>query len=144
MDSGQLSEGADIVLAGPGVDLVAGRERPHRQAHPHDQACHVVTEHEGHAVGQDQLELAVPDLGVEEVDARRPHLHQDVMLTDTGLGHLSHLQAVFAAVPADCERFHDFSSLSSRASAAAVPIPEEAPVTSAAGRVAVTLDSLID
>ncbi len=108
MDSGQLSEGADGVLAGPGVDLVAGRERPHRRARPHDQACHVVTEHEGHAVGQDQLELAVPDLGVEQVDARRPHLHQDVMLTDTGLGHLPHLQAVFAAVPADYERFHYF------------------------------------
>jgi hypothetical protein len=28
------------------------------------------------------------------------------MLADTGLGHLSHLHAVFAAVPADCERFH--------------------------------------
>jgi hypothetical protein len=48
MDSGQLGEGADVVLAGPGADLVARRERPHRRAHPHDQACHVVTEHEGH------------------------------------------------------------------------------------------------
>jgi hypothetical protein len=128
MDGGQLSEGADIVRAGPGVDLVAGRERPHRRAHPHDPARQVVAEHEGHPVGQDPLELAVPDLGVQEVDARRPHRHQDVMLADTGLGHLPHLHAVLAAVPAHCERLHHASSLSSR--------------QRAAGRVAGILDSL--
>ena len=142
MDSGQLSEGADVVRARPGVDLIAGRERPHCRAHPYDPARHVVTEHERHAVGQDPLELAVPDLGVEKVDARRPHLHQDVMLTDTGLGHLPHLQAVLAAVAADHERFHYFSSPSSR-ERAAFPVPEEAPVTSVTGRVAVILDSWI-
>src|SRR5438034_876443 len=31
MDGGQLSEGADGIRAGPGVDLVAGRERPRRR-----------------------------------------------------------------------------------------------------------------
>src|SRR5205823_4090397 len=65
----------------------------------------------------DQLELAVPDLGIQQVDARRPHRHQHVMLADIGLGHLAPLHAVFAAIPADYERFHEVSSLSSRASA---------------------------
>jgi hypothetical protein len=39
------------------------------------------------------------------------------MGTDIGGAHLAHLHAVFAAVPADYERFHCFSSLSSRGSA---------------------------
>jgi hypothetical protein len=65
-----------------------------RRARPYDHAGHVVTEHERHPVGQDLLELAVPDLGVQQVDARRPHLHQHVIGTDTGLGHLAHLHAV--------------------------------------------------
>ena len=58
---------ADRALVGTGVHLVTDVEPPHPRPHPNNLAGDVVAQDEWHPVGQDDLELAAADLGVEQV-----------------------------------------------------------------------------
>src|SRR5207248_1588446 len=77
----EFGEGADAVLVGPGVDLVAHREAGDGRADPDDRSCEVVAQNERETVGHERLEVSVADPEVQRVDARRVDLDQDVVGT---------------------------------------------------------------
>ena len=80
----ELGERPDAILIGPRINLVAHREAPHVGSHARDDAGDVVPKHERRPVGQDEPELAVPDLGVQRVDASGADPDQDVAVSQLG------------------------------------------------------------
>ena len=106
VDGDELREGADPVLVRSRVDLVAWLELPHPRPDPDHDTGHVVAQDERRAIGQDELELPVPDLGVQGVDARGVDLDQHVVLAHLGLRHLAGPKAAAASVAVDDECPH--------------------------------------
>jgi hypothetical protein len=77
-----LGEGPHATVARPPVDLVTHGEARHGGADVTDDAGEVVAEYEGRLVGEDELELAVADLRVEQVDAGGVDVDEHVVVAD--------------------------------------------------------------
>ena len=107
LDRDQLGEGADAVVVRACVDRVSGLEAPDSGADADYDSGEVVPQDQGQAVLQDGFDLAVPDFGVEWVDARGVDLDQDVVIPQLRVRHLDGANVVIAAVFVDRERLHD-------------------------------------
>lgn len=79
VDGDEFGEGADAVLVGPGVDLVAHREPGDGRADPDDRPGEVVAQDERETVRHERLEVPVADPEIQRVDARRVDLDQNVV-----------------------------------------------------------------
>src|SRR2546421_735722 len=74
LDHDAVGEGANLPVARTGIDGVARLEAPYARADLGDGAREIMAKDERRLIGQDRLELTVPDLGVEQIEARRLHL----------------------------------------------------------------------
>jgi len=107
VDGDEFREGADAVLVRSRIDLVAGLELPYPGADPDHDTGHVVAQDQRYPIGQDQLELPIPDLGIQHVDARGVNLDQHVVLAHRRLRHVCGPQVVAGfSVAIDGERPH--------------------------------------
>ena len=106
VDGYELGEGADPILVGPGVHLIARLEALHPGGGSKHDAGHLIAQDERQSIRQKELELAVSDLRVERVDAGGVDLDQDVVRPQLGFGHLAEAAACLA-VAIDDERLHD-------------------------------------
>jgi hypothetical protein len=86
MDRDEFRKCADPVFVRACVDLVADREPRHARAHCDNLTGQVIAQDERHPVRQDRLEISVPCLEVERVDARRANPDEDVIIAYCGSG----------------------------------------------------------
>src|SRR5205823_6666100 len=85
---------------------------PDARPDPGHDAGNVVAQDERQAVRKDEFELAVPDLGIQRVDAGRVDLDQHVVLAHLGHWHVADPSIVAAAsVAIDYECLHDVTLL---------------------------------
>ena len=78
MDGDELRKRADTEVPRAGIDLVADLEAAYGRADLDDGPSDVVTKDEGWTVRQENLELAIPDLGIERIDGCGMDAHEDV------------------------------------------------------------------
>ena len=109
LDRDQLGEGADSMLVRAGVDLVSGLEAADCGADPDDESGQIIAQDHGQVIRQDGLDLAVPDFGVQRIDARGVDLNQHVVIPQLRVRHLDGVNVVVAAVAIDRECLHDGS-----------------------------------
>ena len=107
LDRDELGERADAEVIRPRIDLVAHLELPHARADFDHHPGHVVAQDEGQAIGQDELELAVPDLGVQQVHAGGMDLDQDLVIAQFRGRHVCRAQRALLAIAIENECFHD-------------------------------------
>ncbi len=102
----ELREGPDPVLAGPRIHLVAGLEALHLGPDADHDPRQVVAQHQRKTIGQDELELAVADLGVQRIQAGRVDGDQHVALAQLRLRHLAQAQGAALRIAVEKEGFH--------------------------------------
>ena len=107
----EFGKRADAEIISPRIDLVADLELLRPGADLHHHPGHVVAQNEWHAIAQDQLELATPDLGVEQVHASSVHFHQHLVIAQCGYRHVGQLQRALLAVSVEHEGLHVSASL---------------------------------
>src|SRR5437667_5165047 len=90
----------------PRIDLIARLQPPHFASDPDDDPGHVIAENERQAIRQNELELAVPDLGIEHVHAGGMDLYQDIIVAWLRLGHFPKPQGALFLVSIDDESLH--------------------------------------
>ena len=76
----ELRERPDPVLMRPRIDLVAWFEPSHFGSDADDDPSHIVAQNQRQAIGQDELELTVPDLGIQMVHTGGVNRDQDIMV----------------------------------------------------------------
>ena len=113
IDGDEFSECADAVIARPREDLV-----PYLKAHdlgPSLDNCSgdVVPQNEGRTVGQNKLELSIPDLGVKEVHSRGVNLDQDIIVLPFRFWNAGEAQGALLFILINDERLHRLSPISS-------------------------------
>lgn len=103
-----LGEGAtgQEVLPHIADDLVADGELVDGDSGLHDDSGDVPAGDHRKDGLQSGPEVALPCLPVDRVDGRGPHLHQNAVRADLGVGSLAVLQDVGTAVPAVADRLH--------------------------------------
>ncbi len=111
LDGNELGERADSKIVYPRVDLVADLELLHARADLGHHARHVVAQDEGQAVGQDELELTVPDLGVQQVQASGMNLDQHLVVTQLRRRHVRQPQRALLSISFENECLHVISLL---------------------------------
>ncbi|MNT08160.1 hypothetical protein D3C72_1428920 [compost metagenome] len=74
LDGDELGEGADAIVVGARIDLVARFEAANASADPLNRTGQVVAQDQGEVVGKNQFEFAALDLRVQGIDARRVDL----------------------------------------------------------------------
>jgi hypothetical protein len=84
----EICERADRALVRAAIDVVPDAESPHTGPDPNDFPSDVVAQGEWHPVGQDELELASADLGVEQVDPGRVDLDQHLAVARHRFWHV--------------------------------------------------------
>ena len=104
MHGDALGEGPDSAVARARVDLVPHGEARHRRADAGHHAGEVVPEDEGSLVREDELEVAVADLRVEQVDAGGVDVDEHVAVADGRLRDLARHHRVLVLL--DEERPH--------------------------------------
>ncbi len=119
LDRDPFRERPDAKVDRTGVDLVARLEALNRGTDADDHAGKVVSQDEREAVGQQPLELAGGELGVERVDACGANLDEHVARLDRRLGHVGRSHRP-SAVLLDDVRLH-------RIRASAGPWPDVVP-----------------
>ncbi len=87
-------------------DLVAHRELVHGDARLHDDAGDVPARDHREDGVERLLQVALAGLPVDRVDGGGPHLHEDAVRADRGVGPLAVLQDVRGAVRAVADRLH--------------------------------------
>lgn len=107
----EFCKGPDAQVIGPGVDLVAHLDSTDARADTHHDAGHVVPEHERRSVRQDELEFAVSNLDVDQVDCSRVDLDQHLVGTQFRLRHVASTELLTLAVAIQDKGFHGFSLL---------------------------------
>jgi hypothetical protein len=65
-----------------------------------------MAEDERQAIRQNALELAVPDFGIQKVDASRVNLDQDVILSQLRIWHVTSPYAIGASVTIEDDCLH--------------------------------------
>ena len=70
---------------------------------PDHDARYIVTQHQWEAVGQDELELSVPDLAVQEVHAGAMNLNHDVIVPQLRLWTFAEPQSAAFRIAIDQE-----------------------------------------
>jgi hypothetical protein len=85
----EFGKRADAVVVRPRVDLIAGLEAAHARTDTHHHAGEIIAQNQRHFVRQQQLELAIPDLIVQRIDAGSVNLHQDVTVAQCRLGQVA-------------------------------------------------------
>jgi hypothetical protein len=80
-------------------------ELPHARTDPDNRTGEIVSQHQRHAIREDELELTVPDLHVEKVDGCRVDLDQDIIVPHFGLRHFGNPADFLFAVAIDDEGF---------------------------------------
>ncbi len=65
-----------------------------------------MAQNEREAIGQNELELAVSDFGIQKVDTSGVNLNQDVILPQHRIGHVAGPHAVGGSVPIEDECPH--------------------------------------
>lgn len=68
VDGNEFGKGADSILVGPCIDLIAGLELLHPGSDAKHHASHFVAEDERQSIAQQEFQLAVPDLRIQRVD----------------------------------------------------------------------------
>ena len=71
-----------------------------------DDPSHIVTQDEREAIGQEAFELAMLDLGVQQIHACGMHLDQNFVIAQLRVGHFANQQATFAAITINIKCFH--------------------------------------
>ena len=108
-DRDEFGERADPEVIWPRIDLIARLELLHARADLDHHPGHVVTQDEGQAIGQDELELSVPDLGVEQVHTGRMDLDQDLVIARFRSRHFRQPQRALSSIALENKCFHDSS-----------------------------------
>ena len=93
------------------MDETVGRVLPHLRPDLDHHPGHIVTQDEGRAIGQDELELSVPDLAVQRVHAGRVHLHQRLVVTQDRIRHACRPQRALFPVAIENKGFYGASRL---------------------------------
>ena len=97
VDGEVFGEGADAVLPGFGVHLVAGRESAHPRTGLNHDAGQVVAQHD-RSLSAGAVSVAVADLQIQWVHAGGVDLHEDVVVAQGGLGSFNGGDVVGLAV----------------------------------------------
>ena len=97
------------MIARPGIDLIPRLEPLGADPDAHNRASHVVPKDERRAIGQEQLEFAIPDLGVEQVHGGCMDAHQNILGTHGWLWHIGQTQRAVFLVFFDKKGFHGVS-----------------------------------
>ena len=109
LDRDEFSERADPQIVRSRIDLVPGLEQPHESADPDDFPGNVVAQDERHAVRQEHLEVAMADLGVEQVHPCGMDLDQDLVVAQLGRRHVGPPERALLSIPVENECFHEMS-----------------------------------
>ena len=96
MHGNQFRKRTDAEVSRPRIDLVADFELPHTRPDPGHDPGHVMTQHKRKAVGQDQLELAGFDFGVQQVQACGVDLDQNIVVPNFRVWHFAKPHRVFS------------------------------------------------
>jgi hypothetical protein len=105
-DRNQLGEAANPEVIGPRIDRIARLELPHARAHPDHHAGHIVPQDQRHAIRQDELEIPIPNLGVQQVHASGMHLHQHFVVAQLRVGHFCRAQCALLPITVENKCFH--------------------------------------
>ena len=107
----ELSKGANPVVARTGVDLIPCLEAAHIPADAHNGSGQIVAKDERRLVGQEQLELAVPDLAVQKVDRGGLNAHQNIIRANLRFRHVGQTERALLLVFVDDKGFHGVSPI---------------------------------
>ena len=109
-DCNEFRECTDSPVGRPRVDFVAGLELTDSRSDADHNPGHVMAQNERQAIAQKTLELAVPDLGIQQVDTSGVNLDQDVILPQLRVRHFASPHAIGASVTIEDECLHDVVS----------------------------------
>ena len=90
----------------PRIDFVAGLESTHSRSDPDHNARHVMAQNERQTIRQNELELAVSDFRIQQVDTSGVDLDQYVILPQLGVWHVASPHTVGASVTIEDECLH--------------------------------------
>ena len=88
------------------IDFVAELEPSHSRSDLDHDPSHVISKDERQAIGQNELELSIPDLRIQRVYTSRVYLNQDVVLAQLGPWHLAKPKALLAPITIDGKCVH--------------------------------------
>jgi len=103
----EFRERPDPVLVWPCIHLVARLEPSDLGPDTDHDPGHVVAQDQRQAIGQDELELTIPDLGIQLVQTGRVDGDQDIMVANFRFRHFAGAQCAVALVTIDDECLHD-------------------------------------
>jgi hypothetical protein len=67
-----------------------------------------VTQNDGRAIGENELELSIPDLGIQKIEPSRVDLDEDIVIPERRLRHVGEAQGALFLVSIEDEGFHAF------------------------------------
>ena len=105
-DRTEFCERADSPVSQPRIDLVADLESTRSRSDPDHNAGHVMAQNERQTIRQNELELAVSDFRIQQVDTSGVDLDQYVILPQLGVRHVASPHTVGASVTIEDECFH--------------------------------------
>jgi len=103
----EFRERPDPVLVWPCIHLVARLEPSDLWPDTDHDPGHVVAQDQRQAIGQDELELTIPDLGIQLVQTGRVDGDQYIMVANVRFRHFAEAQCAVALVTIDDECLHD-------------------------------------